>query len=229
MPETFRGDRLGSAAAPLVLAGLLLACGSARTPVNLGASAVDIGADIGFTGPDRSVRRPDAVAIEPAPALPVALARAPARGVVALREPLGDGGVRDLVLAVLDAWESESVDALLGLMTADAGPLEGRIRGRAAMIESFRQRMRAHAYGRLLGMPLLRPERIERWEYDELGLPDKPARPAEMRPGDVYVRVPMEVSRLAGEKFFEDAIVLLVRREEGRYRIAAYGEIGLPP
>jgi hypothetical protein len=36
------------------------------------------------------------------------------------------------------------------------------------------------------------------------------------------------VSRVAGEKFFGDVILMLVRREEGKYRIAAYGEIDAP-
>jgi hypothetical protein len=166
--------------------------------------------------------------VEPPAAMPSAAARAEARGVVALREPLAGDAVRDLVAALIDAWQRESLDALSSLLTADAGPFEARVRGRAAVVESWRQRLRAHPYSKLAGMELVRPERIERWDLDDLGAPDAPARPQEMRPGELYVRVPIEVSRIAGEKFFGEMIVLLVRREEGRYRIAAYGEIDSP-
>jgi hypothetical protein len=96
------------------------------------------------------------------------------------------------------------------------------------LIESWRQRLRAHPYGRLAGVELVRPERVERWESDDLGSPDAPPRPPDMRPGELYVRVPLEASRMAGERFFGDVIVLLVRREEGRYKIAAYGEADAP-
>jgi hypothetical protein len=40
------------------------------------------------------------------------------------------------------------------------------------------------------------------------------------------VRAPLEVTHLVNnsEKFFEDEIVLLVRLEDGHYRVSAYGE-----
>jgi hypothetical protein len=160
--------------------------------------------------------------------MPSATARAEARGVVALREPLAGDAVRDLVSGLMDAWQRESLEALSSLLTPDAGPFEARARGRAAVVEGWRQRLRAHPYGRLAGMELVRPERIERWDADDFGSADAPARPPDMRPGELYVRVPLEVSRIAGEKFFGEVIVMLVRREEGRYRIAAYGEVDSP-
>jgi hypothetical protein len=177
---------------------------------------------------DKPARRPDAVVVEPPAAMPSAVSRADARGVVMLREPLAADAVRNLVASLADAWQRESLDALSSLLTADAGPLEARARGRAALIESWRQRLRAHPYGKLAGVELVRPERIERWESDDLGSPDAPARPPDVRAGELYVRIPVEVSRVAGEKFFDDVIVLLVRREDGKYKIAAYGEMGAP-
>jgi hypothetical protein len=85
--------------------------------------------------------------------------------------------------------------------------------------------MRAHPYARLAGVEIVRLERVERWESDDLGAPEAPARPTDMRPGETYVRVPLETGRIAGERFFGDVIVLLVRREDGRYKIVAYGEV----
>jgi hypothetical protein len=169
-------------------------------------------------------RRPDAVVVEPPPAMPVPAAHAEAHGVVALREPLSSDAVADVVRALMDAWQRESLEALGALLTPDAGPVEARGRGKGALVESWRQRMRTHPYRHLEGLQLVRPERIEHYAYDELGGPDAPARPASMREGEVYVRIPLEVTQVAGEKYFDDVIVLLLRREEGSYKIAAYGE-----
>jgi hypothetical protein len=169
-------------------------------------------------------RRPDAVVVEPPPAMPVPAAHADAHGVVALREPLSSDAVVDVVRALMDAWQHESLESLGALLTADAGPIEARARGRTALVETWRQRLRQHPYRHLEGLQLVRPERIEHFAYDELGGLDAPARPAGMREGEVYVRVPLEVAQVGGEKYFDDVIVLLLRREEGAYKIAAYGE-----
>jgi hypothetical protein len=174
------------------------------------------------------VRKPDGVVVEPPPAMPVIAARAEARGVVALREPLGGDAVRDLVSSLVEAWQRESIEALAALLTTDAGPFEARARGRGVLVEGWRQRLRAHPYGKLAGADMVRPERIEHWDVDDLAAANAPARPPDMRVGEVFVRVPLEVNRVAGEKFFGDVIVLLLRREDGKYRIAAYGEIDAP-
>jgi hypothetical protein len=169
-------------------------------------------------------RRPDGVVVEPPSALPTPALRADARGVVALREPLSTDAVRDVVFAVVGAWQRESIDDLMALLTGDAGPMDQRSRGRAALQEAWRQRMRAHEYRRLEGIELVRPERIEHFEWQELGVPGAPPRPPQMQPDEVYVRVPLEVTEIAGERFFDGVLLLVLRRDEGRYRIAAYGE-----
>jgi hypothetical protein len=162
--------------------------------------------------------------LEPAPALPSPMERAESRGVVALREPLGGDALREVVFAVADAWQRESVEQLVALLTDDAGPIEARSRGRASLVETWRQRMHAHEYRRLAGMNLVRVERIERYGWADLSAPDAPARPPDMRPDEVYVRVPLEVTRVAGERLFGERLLLLLRREGGKYKIAAYGE-----
>jgi hypothetical protein len=169
-------------------------------------------------------RRPDGVVVEPPAAMPAPAARAEARGVVALREPLSNDAVREVVLAIVGAWQHESIDDLLALLTSDAGPIEARARGRGALQESWRQRMRAHEFHRLEGLELVRPENIEHFDWEELDAPGAPARPPQMQPDEVYVRVPLEVTQIAGEKFFEDFLVLVLRREGGKYRVAGYGE-----
>lgn len=156
--------------------------------------------------------------------MPSAAPRAEARGVVTLREPLAEEALRQCITTILDAWQHKSIEGLRELLTADAGPLDGRSGGRKALEDSWRQRMHVHEYERLAGLELVRFERVQRWEWDALGHPDAPERPADMQPGELYVRVPLEVTVVAGEKLFEDEMVLLLRPEGTRFRVAAYGE-----
>ena len=178
---------------------------------------------------DRAVtRRPDAVVVDPPPSLPSAVAHVEARGVVSLREPPGNAAVAELLQAFIDGWERESIDALVALLTPDAGAIDGSEHGHATLVDGWRQRLRAHDYARLAGTDILRPDRIQRWAWDELGAPDAPPRPASMRPAEIYVRAPLEVTRIAGEKVFGDVMVMVLRREDGKLRIAAYGEMDAP-
>jgi hypothetical protein len=156
--------------------------------------------------------------------MPLTTGAALARGVVALREPVSDDAVVHLVESLVDAWQRESLDGLLALVTPDAQNLEARGRPGTALADGWRQRLQTHEYKRLAGVELVRPEQIRRWDYDDLGAKGAPARPAEMRPGDVLVRVPVEVTHAAGEKLFGDVLVLVLRPSAAALRIAAYGE-----
>ncbi len=170
-------------------------------------------------------RRPDGVLIEPPPALPVAADRAEARGVVALREPLPDEAIASLITLYLRGWTSESVDALDALLVAEAVSLDAAHRTRAALRESWRAKMQSLDYKKLAGAQLARMDRLERFELADVGAPGAPPRPPEMRAGDVLVRVPIATPRVGAEQLFPDVLVLLLRREEGRYRIAGIGEV----
>lgn len=169
------------------------------------------------------VRHPDGIALEPPAALPKPVERAAARGVVSLREPVDRAAVARLVQSFFDAWQGASLNALVALLTSDAAPIDGR----GALPDLWRQRLQAHDYGRLAGLELFRAERIERWTWDELDAPFAPARPVEMQPDEVYVRVPVEVTHVGGERLFGDVAVLVLRREGGELRIASYGELEL--
>jgi hypothetical protein len=150
--------------------------------------------------------------------------RAEAYGVVALRQPIATEAVVALVRTWVEAWQRESLDGLAELLSPDAAPIDARGHGRAALVDSFRQRLSAHEYGRLSGLDLVRTERIERLAYDDFDARGAPPRPPEMRRDDLYVRVPVEVTRAGGERLFGDTMLLVVRAEEGKLRIAAYGE-----
>ncbi len=163
--------------------------------------------------------------LEPPPAIPPAVATAEARGVVTLRPSLSSEAIHDCVRDLLEAWQHASLDELTGLLASDAGPIEARGRGPGALTEAWRQRLHAREYRRLEGMDLARPDRVEHYSYGELGVEGAPARPADMHPDETYVRVPLEVTQVNGEKYFEGTIVLLLRGDHGRAKIAAYGEI----
>ena len=197
----------------------------ARLPLLLLSGALGCGTTQPASAPEgETPRRPDGVVLEPVAALPRPAVRADARGVVSLREPLGASKVADLVQAFVAAWQHDSLDALVVLLTPDAGPIEARSKGRAALVEAWRQRMHAHEYGRLAGMELVRPERIQRWDREELGVPGAPKALPDMLPGEVYVRVPLEVTTIAGDKLFDDVLVMVLRPDGGTFRVAAYGE-----
>jgi len=163
--------------------------------------------------------------LEPSAALPAPIDRGRTQAIVTLREPEDRASVARLVKSFFEAWQDASLDALLALLSPDAGPLEGRSHGRSALAELWRQRLQAHDYSRLLGVELVRPERIERWTWDDLEAPLAPARPADMQPGEVYVRVPIEVTHVGGERLFGDVAVMVLRRGGRGLRIASYGEL----
>jgi hypothetical protein len=128
------------------------------------------------------------------------------------------------VRAWVDAWQRESLDGLADLLSSDASPIDARGRGRAGLLDGFRQRLQAHDYGRLAGLEVVRPDRVERADYEDLGATGAPARPPDMKHDDLYVRVPLESPQAGGERLFGDVMVFVLRREEGRLRIIAYGE-----
>jgi hypothetical protein len=170
-------------------------------------------------------RHPDGVLIEPPAPLPPTTDRASARGVVALREPATDEAIRDLVRQYVHAWVSEDRPNLEQLLTADCVSLDATHLGRAALVESWRLKMQNLDYKKLAGAEIARFDRIERYAYAEVGLPGSPARPNEMRPGDVLVRVPTSIPRTGAEQLFPETIVLLLRRDDTtKLRIAGVGE-----
>jgi hypothetical protein len=170
-------------------------------------------------------RHPDGVLIEPPSPIPVAGDRAEARGVVALREPLPDEAVQSIVTQYLRGWTGESLDTLEQLLTADAVSLDTAHQSRAQLREAWRTRMQTLDFKKLAGVQVARLDRIERFEFADLGAPGAPPRPPEMHPGDVLARVPIASARVGAEQLFPDVLVLLLRREEGRYRIAGVGEV----
>jgi len=169
-------------------------------------------------------RRPDGVVVDPLPAIPSAVERAEAHGVIALREPVDVNKVRDIVLGISDAWKHGSLSALTDLLTADAVQIDAPKGGRVALVERLRERLRAVSLDRLPGGCLFSIERLAHYSYDDMSLAGAPARPSTMRPGDVYVRVPFEATQLGSEPVFGEELELVLRRDGERLRVAGYGE-----
>jgi hypothetical protein len=177
-------------------------------------------------------RHPDGVLVETPAALPSPVVRAEARGVVALREPLGVEAVHEVVLALVQAVQSEDLPAFEQLLLPECATIEtGAVRGsRVVIVERFRRRMRELDFSRLAGVELVRTDHIQHFEFEELESQREIARPPSMRPGDILVRFPIENARLGADRYFGDTWTLVLRRVEGtrKYRVAAFGESEAP-
>jgi hypothetical protein len=171
----------------------------------------------------KTPRHPDGVALDPPPAMPTPTDQADARGVVALREPLADKDVEDVVRAYLRAFEREDAPALEQLLAQEAVVLGRPGTTRQQLFETWRAKIKNFDYQRLAGAEIARISQIERYSYETLGGAG-PQRPLEMRPGDLYVRVPIATPRVGSEQLFGDVLVLLLRREEGRLKIAGQAD-----
>lgn len=171
-------------------------------------------------------RRPDGVALDPPPAIPSPVDYAEARGVVALREPLADKDVEDVVRAYILAFQREDDPTLVQLLAQEAVSLGRQGSTRPQLLEIWRTKMRSFEYQRLAGLEVARLAQMERHTYETLGVPGALPRPPSMRPGDLYVRVPIATPRVGADQLFGDVLVLLLRREDGRLKIAGQADEG---
>lgn len=141
-----------------------------------------------------------------------------------MREPLADKDVEDVVRAYIRGFEREDDQALIQLLAQDAVSLGRHGSTRQQLVEIWRTKMKSFDYQRLAGLEVARISQIERHTYETLGVPGAPSRPPEMRPGDLYVRVPIGTPRVGSEQLFGDVLVLLLRREDGRLKIAGQAD-----
>jgi hypothetical protein len=181
-------------------------------------------------------RHPDGVLVEPPPALPQPEERGKANdGVLALRQPITNEQISDLVHRWIKAHAEDyttcmqSVDDLLDREAVMIGD-NNRTAPRINISQLVMQRNRAHRQEYAQHGDLSHTDKLVRWSYDDLGPRTDPARPAEMKPGDVYVHVPVDaVLSTAGDPLFRATLVLIVRRSaDHKLRFAALGESDLP-
>lgn len=194
------------------LAPVLFACACASAP------ALET-----RTGPEPK-RKPDGVLLEPSPAIPPAAIRAEASGVVALEPGLSRKELGALVDRLMAGFESEQPERVLELLLVDAVDLVTH-GGRDTIAASLRARFAARDYGKIRGLEVAHVDRAEVREYEDLPAAGARARPHEMLPGDLLLRVPMTAPLSNGERLFDDVLLLLLRRDaRGQLRIAGIGE-----
>jgi hypothetical protein len=174
-------------------------------------------------------RHPDGVMLDPPAAVPVALERASARGVVALREPAGEEDALRAVHDFVQGFVRGDKGAIHQMLADHATQLDSRGFGTAESLGAFFDlRLRSFDYTKLAGTEVYRADQVEHYAYEELGGGGGRPRPGEMREGDVLVRVPILTPRVGNDRLFGDVVVLLLRREEGRFKLAGYGEDSSP-
>ena len=82
-----------------------------------------------------------------------------------------------------------------------------------------------HDYRRLAGMEVPRTDRIARYAYDDLGGPGAAGSSAfGCEQEKILVTVPIAVPRVGSEEFFGEVVVLVLRRDGQRFRIAGFGD-----
>ena len=161
--------------------------------------------------------------IDPPAALPEVGERAPARGIVALRPPLGSEAVLTVVHRLMRGFTRGGIEALEAIVTADVAIL-GVPHGRGSLLDQWRTRLKNLSYGRLSASEAVDDDKIERFTYEDLAVSGAPERPPTMTPGELLVRFPVATPRVGSEQLFGDEITLLLRREGSTYKIAGFGE-----
>jgi hypothetical protein len=170
------------------------------------------------------------VPVDPVSSVPKPADRAAAtEGVVTLRAPVGTEAVMALVRRVFEAFharETSGIDLDLDETIVDVRAENETSKPRWQFVNELRLRMKGTTAFEQLDVELMyRPQDVEIFARDELGLPGRPSRPASMGTDDLLVRIPIATPRLGADILFGDEIRLLLRRDGARYRIRGYGEV----
>ncbi len=180
-----------------------------------------------------ATRKPDGVLLEPAPAVPPAEEHGKAQaGVVALRQPVSDEQIGELARDYVRAYVTGG-GQISSLLTDDAVLFgdNGKSTPRVQLVSFALQRYQQHVQDyRNLRSDVARLDKLERWSHDDLGPHTEPARPSEMRNGDVLARLPLDPKlSSAGDPLFRNTLVMLVRRGPDRkLKIAGLAETDAP-
>lgn len=172
-------------------------------------------------------RQPDGVALDPLPA-PSQPARSglPSGQALALLQPASSASAVAALQAMLEALAAEDAEALPALFTERSTWVHLPSRSSTPLFPHLRERLRRLDYLQLADMQLIHEPEVEVYTVDDLAaeLPGRPLRPPEMQPTDLLLRARILVPRLGADRFFGDALTLVVRPEQGRYRIHSVQE-----
>ena len=175
-----------------------------------------------------SRRQPDGVALDPlpAPTQGVLYGEAPTPTPLALQPPLPLTSAAAILLPLLEALTQEDLAALAPLFTERATWVTLPSRASMPALTHFRERLRRFDYLQLAGQTVVREADAEIYSHGELEAlpPGRPVRPPEMTPGDVLLRVRVLVPRLGADRLFGDTWLLVLRPQQGHYRIHSLQE-----
>lgn len=178
----------------------------------------------------KTPRQPDGVLVDPQPAVPGSRVRAPALGVVTLEPPVGNDALFGVVNKVFDAFARRNPSSLNELFVpGEIVQLDSR-HTRGEIMQDWESRNRSMDYTALRGLDVVRIERMERFEYEDLSPVTSPARPEDMEPGDILVRLPVAapLDPRNGQPLFKNVMVLVIRPIDRVLHIAGVGELDQP-
>jgi ketosteroid isomerase-like protein len=171
-----------------------------------------------------AARLPDGVAIDLKSELPLARESGQTNeGILPLKEPPDVELSLDVVRAFFRAVAHEDMPSLRAILSSDAslGPVSG---GTSPAAESqWERRFRKLDYNALGSGMIYRDSQVELYRFHDLDEVEgeRPSRPAVMSPGDVLVRVPIEIRKIGNERLFGEEILFIVRRTDAGLRVKA--------
>lgn len=171
-----------------------------------------------------------AVAVDPVPILPRPTDRAlSGDGVVTLRAPVPREAIAALVRRWFEAFHARDASALEADLDETIVDLRSGYetnKPRSTFLQyDLGPRMKSAPFDQVDVDSMYRPQDVEVWAREELGLAGRPARPDSMQADDLLVRIPVAMTRLGSDVLFGDEVKLLLRRDGSKYRIRGYYEI----
>lgn len=175
-------------------------------------------------------RQPDGVLVDPQPAVPDSRVRAPALGVVTLEPPVGNEALFAVVSKVFEAFARRNPSSASELFVpSNIVQLDAR-RSRGEILQDWESRNRSMDFTALRGLDVVRIERMERFEYEDLSPVSNPPRPDDMEPGDILIRLPVAapLDPRTGGALFKNVMVMVLRPIDRVMHIAGVGELDQP-
>lgn len=178
---------------------------------------------------------PIGIVAEPLSTLPPSASEAtPADGAVTLRTPIPPEAALALVRRLFEAFHARDLESvrndfeptvvdLSKSAVVTTGPWAAPIP--TTIVKWLEQRVKDNPFDQLDVELVYRPHEVELYAYGELGLPGRPARPAQMGEDDLFVRVPIVTPRVGTDTLFGDEIRLVLRRHGSQLRVYAWGEV----
>jgi hypothetical protein len=176
--------------------------------------------------PEDEPRRPAAVAVDPAPALPPPAPSASVEaGLVVLKTPQDTQAARQIVKDFFRAAVEQDADRLDKLLDEQAYVQAGASMGRQQAQSFWRLRLSRLDYGALAGQVVFRDAELEVYKSEDLARLKPPrALAMSVQGDDVLVRVPIATSRVGRTRLFGDEVTFLLRPSGSSFKIVEMAE-----